>query len=737
MEVVVWVLLGFSAAWAWVALLDRLSGTYVVAQLGLESVSGIETSTAAFFVFYSVSIGLLMYVLFRPSLRQAVFRWPSPADVSHPETTPRGRLRFLLPGRPVEWPAILAMNVGLIGLRFLLFPFPQGADTPQYIEAANRILLQVDRETALPMGGIASGRTLTVWSITLLRAVLGGLSGNAEILTAMLVPLILGIGYSFALYAAIRLLTPDRSLAFWAAFLAPTCFLTIRLSYDLFAQFLGQAIMILALAAFLRHCVAATPRLWVVAALFAVGLLAHIWTWVIFTGLALAASVWIGLRSPRGLLRTARDSSVALGPSIAGMGLLLFSATQVRTALVYPFSVGDSRPLSFADTWFWIGGWESVFAWILGIVGLATLARGRSEPLLAVVLLLWTGLLSALIFVLGYTQSYRLILIYPTPVLIALGLREIRRECGRCRSATSAPRPSLDRVVAVAVAALLVATVLPQTFVPGWTFWPGPTAYEELDRIRDAYGFGNASVLILVDEARFEDAFLWTRAVTGSQTYPGNLLSLLRGDPYQLDQHQWIPPDLTGVREVLIPRTLYTPDAFERTLVASGPVPEVWVYATSLAFDPDAFTSDRARPLADDFWRFWNATQTDLEVQFEATSGGLLWQLPGQPATPEARCVVYSRPLPAGTHESLYLLTAGAPAGVPAELAVRYEDGNVTSGSLEALHTDPRLLRIPLAPGRIAERMDVRLCVDPWQPVSEGWLRIDFMALVGEATSDG
>jgi hypothetical protein len=717
-----------------VSLIDRLSGTTYLSKSGLALISGPPVTTAVAFAFYSASLLALVLMTSVPSFRQGFLKIAAlaPRALEYPKGL-LNRFRALLPFKIVEWLAVLGTNIGILGLRFFLFPFPQGSDTPQYLQAANSMLFERNLGLLSQVWAIGVGRWLTVVAITGLRVLLLPIPGQPELLTVMVAPIILGVFYSISICVFIHSLMRDRRLAVWGAIIAPISFLTIDLSYNLFAQFLGQALSVLALAGFIGFLIHGRGRPWTTAALYAASLLAHMWTWAVFAVISCVIVGWALAADSQGRKEKFRRTVWVLGPSIILMGLLTVTLLSVRFAAFYAYSVGDAHPFSFPEGWLWIGGWESAIVWGLGLVGIIVLASRQSESIVRVPLLLWTATVSVTVFVAGFTDSYRFLLMYPMPILVVIGMRYLAVQL-RIRLPRLGPdgaRAHLARgIPAAALVLILLGSVLPWTYIAEWQYWPGDATYQQLVQIRDHYGFGNRSILILIDQRYYESGSLWTSAVTGAEVFPGNLLSLLRGDPYRRELHRWIYPDLNGVKDVLVPSTLYSPDSMETRLLSIGKVSGVPSYRIAGTFNVSSFLAAAALPLSNSFWTNWTLDSATLDTTFSNATSRVNWTLRAQSPNQATRWASYVRSLPNRTAESLYFLVSGSLNGAEGAIEVNYWSGNVTTYALDRILPGPLLIRMRLAGAEAPKLIKVTFWVSEGKASLAGWTQSSYMGLV-------
>jgi len=727
-------LLILGGVWFSVSLIDRLWGTGYLNASGLVLISGPPVTTGVALVFYAASLAVLALSLVFSPLRRRFFRIES----SRVEAAPLphgwlGRLRALVPLWRAGWLAVLASNVGILGLRFALYPYPQGSDTPQYLQAANAILFRFDWNLLYQLHTVGIGRWLTVIGITALRVILLPVPWQPELMTMMVLPILLGVFYSWSIGVFVYRLMGERTLAIGGAILAPISFLTIDLSYGLFAQFLGQSLSILALTGFLAFVLQGKGKARTTAVMYVVALLAHMWTWAVFAAISIVFLSWALLADSTGRPAKIKRTLVSLGPSIAIAAVLLIVLSNVQVAALYPYSVGDAHPFTLPEGWLWIGGWESAVVWALGLIGLLVLAAGRPKSVARVPVLLWTTTISAAVFVTGFRDSYRFFIMFPMPILVVLGVREMAARL-RVPLQHTEPNPvsgQISRgVPAVALVLLLLGSVLPWAYIPDWQYFPGDASYRQSVQIRDHYGYGNERVIILIDQRYYEKALTWTAAVTGAQVYPGNLLSLLRDDPYRLDLHRWSAPDLNGVTEILLPSSLYSPDPLEEGLLASPVVAGVPYYSVAAGFNASSFLASAALPLSNSFWTNWTLKSASLDSTFSTANSQLNWTLRAQTPGAVSRSLTYARPVPNRSAESFYFLLSGSLSGAEGTIEVDYLSGKAATYALDRVFPSPILIRMRLSADEVATQVKVTLWVSAGKASDASWVHIGYMGLV-------
>ena len=254
--------------------------------------------------------------------------------------------------------------------------------------------------------------------------------------------------------------------------------------------------------------------------------------------------------------------------------------------------------------------------------------------------------------------------------------------------------------------------------------------YRQLVQIRDHYGFGNGRVIILIDQRYFENALTWTEAVTGAQVHPGNLLSLLRGDPYRRDLHRWFPPDMNGVTEILLPSSLYSPDPLEAGLLASPLVPGVPYYRVAAGINASSFLTSAALPLSNSFWTNWTLKAASLDSTFLTANSQVNWTLRAQTPSAAFRSLTYVRPMPNRSAESFYFLLSGSLNGAEGSIEVDYLSGKVATYPFDRVFPSPILIRMRLSPDEVATQLKVTFWVSPGKASDTSWLLVSYMGLV-------
>jgi hypothetical protein len=323
---------------------------------------------------------------------------------------------------------------------------------------------------------------------------------------------------------------------------------------------------------------------------------------------------------------------------------------------------------------------------------------------------------------------------YPMPILVVLGMRHVAAKLRGFLVRTDPKEVSgrLSRAMPVlALVLVLLGSVLPWAYVPDWQYFPGDAGYKQLVQIRDAYGYGNGQVIVLIDQRYFENALTWTSAVTGAQVYPGNLLSLLRGDPFRRDLHRWFPPDMNGVTEILLPASLYNPDSMEKGLLSVGTAaPGVPYYRVTAGFNASSYLLSAGLAESNSFWTSWTLQTSSLSQTFSTANSRLNWTLPGQSPSPTPRSVSYVRPLSNRTAESLYFLVSGSLNGVEGSINLDYQSGNSASYALDRILPGPLLIRMRLSGGEVPKQLRVTFALPESRASQDSWTQISYLGLV-------
>jgi len=454
----------------------------------------------------------------------------------------RGRLQksvlrlpneFLL-GRSIVPGIFCALSLVLIFIlysyRYFVYPIPQGWDTVWYLESLRSVekdffgsFSSLDSILGFPLRSRPL-YFLVLYSVNLLV--------GCEEVTLMVIPIIFAVLYAFAVYEFAFVGTGSRFVAGLAMLFAPLSYFMVRMSFDLYNNFLGLIIVLLFLTLFLKAMGDASKRnLLLCCVILFVLLLVHVWTWMILVAVLFSFAFIQTLRERAFFPRNFINLVLIILPSVL-VGLLVVSVkpTVMPITRLWLFSLPDV----------WVGMRESPFLLAAAVYGLCVVFfRNTSFTNLVIA---WVFVLSLLIFLTGF-YPYRFQILYPLGVLAAFGVCDfIGRAYGflKVRFRLRRRVVFLYVVFPVLLCLLVFSSVLPEAFDWCYLQRPNGLAMMQVYWVYWVYGYNNPNVVVLFHNPPAEPlGYSWDSHIEGfarayigfDSLYFGNLTSLLLGYP--------------------------------------------------------------------------------------------------------------------------------------------------------------------------------------------------------------
>jgi hypothetical protein len=458
---------------------------------------------------------------------------------------------------------IVALTVFITSYRYLHSFTPQGADTPVYVGGINDVRYQFN------FGNIL----LTGRDLTHLVTVAIVLFSNAFISfteSVMLIPIVLTVLYVFSVYFFVKVGTKSPTKALLVAAITPLSFFVTRLSLDLYSQLFGLTMMFFAFAFYLKVLEGKKRLLIPTAIVFAVALFSHMWTWLIFICclplfIVLSSNETNRLGDVRGKIWLTLKILV---PSFILLSLTTFLNSRIPANLFYVYDVGELHFFNLFSGWNAIAGNETLLIWVFAFIGLIAMSLRRTRFNLLVLSLVIS--LSVLTLILGYDQTYRMLIVFPIPLIVGEGIYFLtKRLSDYSKIKLSLRWPNLHRFLMIFVIfMMLFATALPRSYIASWVYYPSDAGMDQFSAIQTHYGYGNHSILILIEvpSGDVSNRFRWAHAITGADIFIGNFTSLLENQTFQIDQSHWQSYNLSSYNEFIIPSALYDVTSFEKSI---------------------------------------------------------------------------------------------------------------------------------------------------------------------------
>ncbi|MFB0559687.1 MAG: hypothetical protein ACETWM_00450 [Candidatus Lokiarchaeia archaeon] len=427
----------------------------------------------------------------------------------------------------------LVLILILYSYRYFVYPVPQGWDTAYYLESLRGMgvdffesFSSLDSIFGLPL----RGRPLFFLVLYSVNLVVG-----CEEVTLMVLPIIFAVLYAFVTYEFVLVGTDNKLVAGLAMVLAPLSYFMVRLSFDLYNNFFSLIFVLLFLTVFIKVMRNASRRnLLLGCILFSALVLVHVWTWMVFLVILVSFAFIQFVRGQKNSQKNLFTIVLIILPSII-IGLIMISLVPS----IIPFT--SCSFFSFPYSWYWVAVKESPFLLIPAVYGLYLFFTKNSH--FTNLIVTWVLVLSLLIFVTGFNDSYRFYILYPVGVLAAFGAYDMiggadgflhKRFKFRKRGFL------LYVFVPVVFCLLVFSSTLPEAFDGMYLQRPNSLAMMQIYWIYWVYGYDNGNIIVLVYDSPAEPLEYswsshiegWTRAYIGFDSiYFGNLTGLLEGYP--------------------------------------------------------------------------------------------------------------------------------------------------------------------------------------------------------------
>lgn len=120
----------------------------------------------------------------------------------------------------------------------------------------------------------------------------------------MVIPIIFAVLYAFATYEFVLVGTSDKLVAGWAMMFAPLSYFIVRISFDLYNNFLGLIVVLLFLTFLMKSIKNTNKRNTLFACiLFLVLIFVHVWSWAVFLVILIFSIYSIFKKGKRTLVR--------------------------------------------------------------------------------------------------------------------------------------------------------------------------------------------------------------------------------------------------------------------------------------------------------------------------------------------------------------------------------------------------------------------------------------------------
>jgi len=409
---------------------------------------------------------------------------------------------------------------------------PRGSDTMYY---AYRIQL-------LAQGIIIPDRIV----LDLIGLFIYKLGLDIEITTALL-PIIIGYIHTISSFMLFKVTTGNKLLASLAALFAPLYFFVIRLSWDLLANFLGQALMMVVLAYYLNiYNVRNNYDLKTIIPFissFIILLFTYPPLWLV-TGSIILLHILINIP------KYYRELSIVKIFILFTIILLIaFIMPQTSRFLVGSISSVLRHARFKYDVCIWTLWHEVRRVLLASLFGLILMSGiliiscwkpiSRKELLLTEVLTIWF-FINSCIAIINYDPR-RSPLLYPLHIPEALLLYiclsnfcklsiftrlyiHVHKQNNSLSLTIKRPEALPTLIIIPLILSYMIMVQVPKE-IPIFNYIPPPHQREALYKIREILGFNNRTIPVLINS--YSGGSFWPQAIVGSNVYRGSLLNYL------------------------------------------------------------------------------------------------------------------------------------------------------------------------------------------------------------------
>lgn len=652
---------------------------------------------------------IFIYLIFR------LFRRQSDETSETHEKKPKFRLKL-----PVII-GILSLTIFIVSFRYLSFLGAQGCDTPVYLGAINDInhlnFTQV----------IGTGRDITIFVIYLIYS-LASFFVNFES-SIMIIPIVLTIFYVFSIYYLVKVGTKSEVKALITAAIAPLSFFVTRLSYDLYSQLFGLTMMFIALAFYLQVLEGNKRLLLPTVAIFAIALFSHTWTWVIFI---CALPIFLLLSGKEELSGKTALTLKVLIPSIILLALSYVFQANISSGLMYTYTVGELHFFSLPVNWDWIVIRESTFIWFFSIIGLVTISLIHKYYYKLILSLIFA--FSIITIVLGYDQSYRLLLIFPIPLIVGEGVYFLTTKFTSYfqyrLSLSNIQHRLITLMILLLSISILLASAIPRATIVEYIYRPTIQGMNQLSWIQNHYGYGNNSILILVqgplDDP--ENRLRWTQAITGADVYKGDLVNLISGRTFQIDQSHWQTFNFSDYSEIILPGALYSITSLEKS-IATQIANNLYSIKNINYSQIESLIKTSALLIEDDFSQNWINTANQISHSFSFSNGDFYISNLTFLGSTSCRLTYEKLILCSDNFSKIVVQASGNLTNISANIEIYYKDATSDSLSITSfIKLDPSIYATQLS-SKSVDRIEITISPASLNAFSNCWLEINYIAL--------
>lgn len=456
---------------------------------------------------------------------------------------------------------LLVITLIVFMYRYMRLWIPQGYDTAWYT-----YILKKMQQNPMQILKIYWNRSLVLLIMFSIASIFRIAPEN---LMMLLTPLI-GILYVIGAYFLVLTGTKNRLLSLLAAIYAPLTYATIRLSLDLYSNYIAWTLTMYALSLYIRtiDLTKIKPKYIVATSILLMGVaLTHIWTFMFVTAIIFIYNL-LEITIDKGFGKNLKRTLIIYAPTI------IFVIYKPRFILG---TLKMFRLFLAPDKWEYTSQ-ENPYILILAIIGIIAITHQKQTPytklLISWLIVTSTTMIAALCY-----WPYRLMCLMPTAILAAHGTQTIIRKVKTYLNIKSVGNMFFPLLIFL----VCFTAMLPHAYIPDHVFRPPNDVMQQLYWIEQRYGFENHNVIVCIDICPpsisgegYSHYYKWTIATVGNVVYDAPLLHLLQNLP---DEYNKKYRDVAG-KTIVIPDKLYQMSSLEYQITEK--ISELGIYRVKI-----------------------------------------------------------------------------------------------------------------------------------------------------------
>ena len=462
---------------------------------------------------------------------------------------------------------VLIISTLVFTYKFLINSQPQGYDTARYMYSIQKILsAKNDQE-------IIKNLEMTHFSICVIIMFISKLLFWMDIeLVFIIVPVLIGIFYIFSYFYFVKYITGNNLFSLITCIIVSTWYPTVQMNNTLFAQNVGFSLMLIWFGVWFgefsplnnRYVNDRKMKLFLMSISNMVIALFHVFTWIIMGMITIAYFIVVSNRQPiseerRYSFEFMTDTLISFVPAAFVSALLLFFLSfDTIYYIINPFTtqLTFDRLLTSASK-------DTLILIILLLFSPIVMIK-YFHMNITKILVSWISALGLLSLFTGFPRLHRYLMLEPVPLFVGFVIFDLFESARTFNVKTFKGNTKVVYTFLTVLMITQVSMFLPNAYNSAEVSRPTIEVVEELQWIKDNYGFSNDSVTVFLNSRNTVD-YEWCLALTGDPLYVGEKFRL------------WYNNELTPWEElrkvdlnVRLPGAMYTGSIYNAVKIAES-----------------------------------------------------------------------------------------------------------------------------------------------------------------------